>query len=167
MSSWRPRDRRERGVRERRRREYADARGFFRARGLSRAKTREVLRDALAEGFDDAEADEAQTTTKAHTKAQTSAAGGGGRVGGGGVFCQEFAPDARACGKTPTTPFRNSSAFFVENAVEIVVDTIDTCRACLARAFRGVARMERRWRLRRRLRRRRRADRARSRGSTS
>jgi hypothetical protein len=38
--------------------------------------------------------------------------------------------------------FRSSSAFFVENAVEVVVDTLDTCRACLARAFRGVARLE-------------------------
>ena len=109
--------------------------------GLSRAKTREVLRDALAEGFDDAEAFDAEKKG-----ANDDVVRGGRGAGAASAAAAFFGHDA----SRPTRPrvredvdaFRSSSAFFVEDAVEVVVDTLDTCRACLARAFRGVARLE-------------------------
>lgn len=119
--------------------------GSFGLAGLSRAKTREVLRDALAEGFDDAEADEsANDDESAHESANVRGGRGAGAASAAAAFfCQDASrPTRPRVREDVDDAFRNSSAFFVENAVEIVVDTIDTCRACLARAFRGVARME-------------------------
>ena len=119
--------------------------GSFGLAGLSRAKTREVLRDALAEGFDDAEAfATAQTTNEsAHDDAVRGGRGAGAASAAAAFFCQDASrPTRPRVREDVDDAFRNSSAFFVENAVEIVVDTIDTCRACLARAFRGVARLE-------------------------
>ena len=118
--------------------------GSFGLAGLSRAKTREVLRDALAEGFDDAEADEsANDDESAHDDAVRGGRGAGAASAAAAFFCQDASrPTRPRVREDVDDAFRKSSAFFVENAVEIVVDTIDTCRACLARAFRGIARLE-------------------------
>ena len=126
-------------------RECADARGFFRAR---RPFSREDARGASGRargGLRRRGSGRKRKRRRKRTRKRKRPrrAGGGRRVGGGGVFLsRRVAPDAPARAEDVDDAFRNSSAFFVENAVEIVVDTIDTCRACLARAFRGVARME-------------------------
>ena len=109
--------------------------------GLSRAKTREVLRDALAEGFDDAVAT-ADADESANDDAVRGGRGAGSASAAAAFFCQDASRPTRPRVREDVDAFRNSSSFFVENAVEVVVDTLDTCRACLARAFRGVARLE-------------------------
>ena len=112
--------------------------------GLSRAKTREVLRDALAEGFDDAETfdDAVDADGGANDDVVRGGRGAGAASAAAAFFCHDASRPTRPRVREDVDAFRSSSAFFVENAVEIVVDTIDTCRACLARAFRGVARLE-------------------------
>ena len=109
--------------------------------GLSRAKTREVLRDALAEGFDDAEAFDADKKG-ANDDVVRGGRGAGAASAAAAFFCHDASRPTRPRVREDVDAFRSSSAFFVENAVEVVVDTLDTCRACLARAFRGVARLE-------------------------
>ena len=112
--------------------------------GLSRAKTREVLRDALAEGFDDAEAfdDAVDADEGANDGVVRGGRGAGAASAAAAFFCHDASRPTRPRVREDVDAFRSSSAFFVENAVEVVVDTLDTCRACLARAFRGVARLE-------------------------
>ena len=112
--------------------------------GLSRAKTREVLRDALAEGFDDAETfdDAVDADGGANDDVVRGGRGAGSASAAAAFFCQDASRPTRPRVREDVDAFRNSSSFFVENAVEVVVDTLDTCRACLARAFRGVARLE-------------------------
>ena len=119
--------------------------------GLSRAKTREVLRDALAEGFDDVRSSTFDDAVDADEATRNDDVVRGGRGAGAAsaaaaFFCRDASRPTRPRVREETNcsydAFRSSSAFFVENAVEVVVDTLDTCRACLARAFRGVARLE-------------------------
>ena len=117
----------------------ADARGSF---GSPAFLAGEVPRRARG-GFDDAEADEsANDDESAHDDAVR-----GGRGAGAASAAAAFSvktrrpppPAGRAREDVDDVPA--SSAFFVENAVEIVA-TPSTRAACLARAFRGVARLE-------------------------
>ena len=118
--------------------------------GSARAKTREALRDALAAGFDD----ERVATTRAtdadaandavHPRGVLRGGRGGGAASAAAAY---FKTDAsrplivRVREDAGAVP-EKKNAFFAEGAIEVVVDTLERCRACLARAFRGVARLE-------------------------
>lgn len=100
------------------------------------AKTREVLRDALAGGFDDI------TATSDSDAFTTSEVRGGRGAGAASAAAAYFQSDA----SRPVIPRVREDAyanlFFTEGAVEAVIGNVETCRACLALAFSKLTRWE-------------------------
>ena len=100
------------------------------------AKTREVLRDALAGGFDDI------TATSDSDAFTTSEVRGGRGAGAASAAAAYFQSDA----SRPVIPRVREDAyanlFFAENAVEAVIGNVETCRACLKLAFSKLTRWE-------------------------
>jgi hypothetical protein len=100
------------------------------------AKTREVLRDALAGGFDDI------TATSDSDASTTSEVRGGRGAGAASAAAAYFQSDA----SRPVIPRVREDAyanlFFAENAVEAVIGNVETCRACLKLAFSKLTRWE-------------------------
>ena len=99
------------------------------------AKTREVLRDALAEGFDDMHATR-------DSDALTASFRGGRGAGAASAAAAYFRADASRPVIPRVREDVDAKLFFAEGAVEAVCETLETCRACLALAFSKLARWE-------------------------
>ena len=99
------------------------------------AKTREVLRDALAEGFDDMHATR-------DSDALTASFRGGRGAGAASAAAAYFRADASRPVIPRVREDPDAKLFFAEGAVEAVCETLETCRACLALAFSKLARWE-------------------------